>query len=81
MELYSPKDKVVDIIKEYPTTKILFDEVGHFDSFVSVEVFCCNNFIDFFAFWNRMSEKRRSKRKKKFVSTLLLNNKQRKSKY
>lgn len=31
METFSPKDKVVDIIKEYPTTRILFDEVsmGH----------------------------------------------------
>lgn len=31
METFSPKDKVVDIIKEYPTTRILFDEVSHFD--------------------------------------------------
>ena len=27
METFSPKDKVVDIIKEYPTTRILFEDV------------------------------------------------------
>ena len=53
METFSPKDKVVDIIKEYPTTRILFDEVSHFDDTASVEDFCFKNSIDIFSFWNK----------------------------
>ena len=50
METFSPKDKVVDIIKEYPTTRILFDEVSHFDDTASVEDFCFKNSIDILSF-------------------------------
>ena len=56
METFSPKDKVVDIIKEYPTTRILFDEVSHFDDTASVEDFCFKNSIDIFSFWNKFSK-------------------------
>ena len=59
METFSPKDKVVDIIKEYPTTRILFDEVSHFDDTASVEDFCFKNSIDIFSFWNKLSKEMR----------------------
>lgn len=48
METFSPKDKVVDIIKEYPTTRILFDEVSHFDDTASVEDFALKTLLIFF---------------------------------
>lgn len=51
METFSPKDKVVDIIKEYPTTRILFDEVSHFDDTASVEDFCFKNNRFFIIGW------------------------------
>lgn len=50
METFSPKDKVVDIIKEYPTTRILFDEVSHFDDTASVEDFALKTLLIFFPF-------------------------------
>ena len=56
METFSPKDKVVDIIKEYPTTRILFDEVSTFDDKDSAEDFCFKNSIDIFSFWNKFSK-------------------------
>ena len=59
METFSPKDKVVDIIKEYPTTRILFDEVSHFDDTASAEDFCFKNSIDIFSFWNKLSKEMR----------------------
>ena len=59
METFSPKDKVVDIIKEYPITRILFDEVSHFDDTASVEDFCFKNSIDIFSFWNKLSKEMR----------------------
>ena len=39
METFSPKDKVVDIIKEYPTPRMLCDEVSHLDEKAKIEDF------------------------------------------